>query len=138
MAKKLQAKNLRTKLPPLDVGENARAMLSKRFTQSPDFFSVYANDVQLQTSPFDVRMILGEMGDSDSGTATLQVKLLGEVRFSVELAKRLTQILAEQLRGYEERFGEIPAFKHEVKLPGTMSADQPVRALNTRPQSDAK
>ena len=77
--------------------------------KSPGFVSIYANDVQVQTSPWDIRLLLGEIanfGAQDDLVVT--VNLLADLRFSPQLAKRLTVILAEQLRLYEEKFGRIP------------------------------
>ena len=58
-------------------------------------------------------MILGEIGDTSTvdDTAVVNVKQLGEMRLSPQLAKKLVQIMAEQLKAYEEQFGEIPGAK---------------------------
>src|SRR5690242_11723065 len=80
--------------------------LQRRNIRSPQFFSVYANDVQLQTTPWDMRFTLGEVIDEENGI--LGVNQLGELRMSPQLAKRLAAIMAEQLKAYEMRFGEIP------------------------------
>jgi hypothetical protein len=78
-------------------------------TKSADFFSVYTNDITLQTSAWDLRMVLGEVGDiSADEPAVIRIKSLGEVHMSPQLAKRLVRILVEQLKAYEGQFGEIP------------------------------
>jgi hypothetical protein len=84
--------------------------IKREDTTSPDFFSVYVNDIQVQTTPWDIRLMLGEIGGIPSeGNPIIRVKQLGEVRMSPQLAKRVMTIITEQLRTYEERFGEIPA-----------------------------
>ncbi len=56
-----------------------------------------------------MRCIFGEITDPiTAGQTVLTVKQLGEFRMSLQLAKKLTMIMLEQLRDYEERFGEIP------------------------------
>jgi hypothetical protein len=84
-------------------------------TRSANFVSIYTNDIQLMTSSWDIRMILGELGDSPSGdNSTVGITQLGEVRMSPQLAKKLTLILIEQLKAYEQQFGEIPLAKEQA------------------------
>lgn len=86
-----------------------RVPSSKRATTRADtYFSVYTNDLQLQTSPWDVRLIIGEILDPDTENNILNVKQLGEIRMSPQIAKSLTMFLAEQLKNYEASFGPIP------------------------------
>jgi hypothetical protein len=82
--------------------------LHREKSKSGNFFSIYANDIQVQTGPWDVRLILGEIGSTATRTPELFVEELGQIRISPQLAKKLTMILAQQLKAYEERFGEIP------------------------------
>ncbi|MEO8097808.1 MAG: DUF3467 domain-containing protein [Acidobacteriota bacterium] len=74
------------------------------------YFSIYANDLQVQTSIWDMRIKLGEV-DADQSRGKLRVKSFGEVRISPQLAKKLTMILILQLKGYEEKHGQIPTQK---------------------------
>lgn len=77
--------------------------------RSPNFVSLYANDVQVQTTPWDVRLILGEIGiEETDGRQVVHVQQTAELRMSLQLAKRLILIITEQLVGYEENFGPIP------------------------------
>jgi hypothetical protein len=81
-------------------------------TRSPAFVSIYVNDVQVYTSPWDMRLVLGEMGDTlVADTTSVNIKELGELRMSPQLAKKLTMIIVDQLKEYERRFGEIPLSK---------------------------
>ncbi len=77
-------------------------------SRSPTFVSLYTNDVQVMTSPWDLRMILGELGDPVFPTS-VQVLQLGEIRMSPQIAKKLTMILIDQLRKYEQFYGVIPS-----------------------------
>jgi hypothetical protein len=90
----------------LDTGI-IRANLNRRVTPSPTFVSLYANDVQVQTTPWDIRLVFGEIGDASEDGSGVDVRRLGEVRLSLPLTKKLTLILVQQLQAYEERIGQI-------------------------------
>lgn len=79
-------------------------------TKSEKFCSLYVNDIEVQTSAWDLRLFLGEMCDTElkDNQATVHITRLGEVRMSPQLAKRLTLLLADQLKAYEINFGPIP------------------------------
>jgi len=65
--------------------------------------SVYANDTQLELSPWDVRFIFGVIDEvATPDKATTVVKQVGEVRMSLPHAKRVAQILVAHLAHYEE------------------------------------
>src|ERR1700693_4324998 len=104
--KKHQA-NVETSVPVPAI----RASPARReLTKSADFFSIYTNDVLIHTSPWDVRLVLGEIGDVQAPTV-VNVRLLGELRISPQLAKKVAMLMIEQLKIYEARFGEIPGIK---------------------------
>ena len=89
--------------------EIVRANVERENFAEPGFVSLYVNDTQVQISPWDVRMIFGEIADpATKERPTVRVKSLGEVRMSPQHAKRLVKILARLLVGYEKRFGVIP------------------------------
>jgi hypothetical protein len=112
MARKSQSKKTEVTLSPdTKSTEVPDAEFKREVTKSPNFFSVYANDIQVQTSPWDIRFVLGEMGDVSPDPATVNVRQVGELRISPQLAKHLAMIILGQLREYERRFGEIPAIK---------------------------
>jgi hypothetical protein len=78
--------------------------------ESPSFVSLYANDINIQTGPWDVRLLLGEVRTVPTQeTPIMKVKEIGEVRISPQMAKQLTILLIEQLQVYESQFGPIPA-----------------------------
>jgi hypothetical protein len=86
-----------------------RANVNRKQERSPDYFSVYANDLQMQTTPWDIRLIFGLITSVPiDSTGVVTVTQIGELRLSPQLAKLVTMVLTQQLRGYEEQFGEIP------------------------------
>jgi Protein of unknown function (DUF3467) len=89
-----------------------RQDVNREVVKSPDCFHVYVNDVQVQTSPWDMRLILGRVDEpATPGKPTVTIKQLGELHMSLELAKRLAMMVIAQLQAYEGRFGRIPAPK---------------------------
>jgi hypothetical protein len=113
MAKKHPVKAEPPIYPPVvSAFRHLTAPPQRDLTKSADFFSIYTNDLQIQTSSWDVRMTLGESGDVSTGDpAVVSIKLLGELRMSPQLAKKTALILIEQLKAYEEQFGQIPGPK---------------------------
>jgi hypothetical protein len=88
-----------------------RGNVNRHITVSPSFVSLYANDTQLQTTPWDVRLIFGEIDVERSGKGigvVVNVTQVGEVRMSPQHAKRVVMLLAKQLQAYEQSFGPIP------------------------------
>lgn len=108
MARKHQAVARRT--PIVDVGPPSVSPGHRQTSKSETFFSIYTNDIMVQTSPWDVRLTLGELGDTetDGDKMIVRINQLCEVRMAPQLAKKLVLILAEQLKSYEANFGEIP------------------------------
>ena len=105
LKKTLQSRALTSKVD----GQVPKQQLERLEIKVDQYFSIYANDVRLQTGVWDVRIKLGEI-DGDSPDK-LTIKVFGEVRMSPQLAKRLTILLASQLKTYEEKFGPIPETK---------------------------
>jgi hypothetical protein len=86
-----------------------QAVAKRENIKSPEFFSIYANDVQVQTTPWDMHLTLGTIDSvTRSDQPVAQIQQMGELRISVQLAKILTKIMADQLQAYEQRFGAIP------------------------------
>jgi hypothetical protein len=85
-----------------------RANINRQVEESPTFASLYANDTQLQITAWDVRMIFGVIVDSPTTERqTVLVRTLGEVRMSPQHAKKVSMILTQQLKRYEENIGPI-------------------------------
>jgi|SRR5579884_3327122 len=102
------------KKPTNGAGPKSQSATVERREKAPNFVSLYSNDIQVQTSPWDVRLVLGSVIDPPTpDDPVLRVVQVGEVRFSPQLAKRLIEIIATQLKTYEERFGEIPVPPNE-------------------------
>jgi|SRR5579863_3822422 len=84
--------------------------VKRELKQSPDFRTLYANDIQVQTTPWDLRLTFGQMKAPTEPTAPprIEVTEVSEVFMSPQLAKKMALIIIEQLRSYEEAVGEIP------------------------------
>ncbi len=86
-----------------------RANLNRETVTAPNFASLYANDTQVQVTPWDIRLIFGEITEPPTeDRPTVVVKLTGEVRMSPQHAMKLAMILLGQLKQYEQAFGQIP------------------------------
>lgn len=116
MAKKRQAEAKKipdvSNAPTIEADQKhetiIRANINRKIVVSPTALSIYTNDVQVQTTPWDVRLILGEIAEVSADGAAVTIRQLGDVRLSLPLTKRLTLILIQQLKAFEERFGQIP------------------------------
>ena len=85
-----------------------RANVKRLVETSSAFASYYANDTQVQTTPWDVRFMFGVITDVEPETVTARVERPVDVRISLPHAKRLLAILSDQLRQYESNIGFIP------------------------------
>ncbi|HEV8641379.1 MAG TPA: DUF3467 domain-containing protein [Methylomirabilota bacterium] len=95
----------------VDSGADAivRANVKRTIVFAPNFISLYTNDTQVQVSPWDVRLIFGEISEPPtSERPEVVIKATGEVRMSPQHAKRILQILADTLATYERSVGPIP------------------------------
>ena len=77
--------------------------------RSPDFKAYYANETQIQTGPWDVRLVFSttELDEADS-VRTLTSRQVAEVRMSHQMAMTVVEILTGQLKGFEQKVGKIP------------------------------
>jgi hypothetical protein len=79
---------------------------SQEAVKSPDYLSVYANNVHLAASVFDFALTFGEMTEeSKNGRTIINQKV--RVILSKEMTKVLLALLQTNIQGYEEQFGEI-------------------------------
>ena len=111
MAKKLPAKAVNdSKRQAQESGapQIVRANVNREVVESTTFVSLYANDTQIQLSPWDVRLIFGLISEPATVERPVIVKTIGEVRMSPQHAKKVVQILERQLRVYENTLGSIP------------------------------
>ena len=89
--------------------EIVRANVNREALKSDQFVSIYANDTQFQVSPWDVRLVFGVIDELPTKERpTILVQTLAEVRMSPQHAKKVTMVLLEQLKAYEENVGPIP------------------------------
>ena len=96
------------------IGIPKKSMGIRKTERAADFKSIYANDIQLQTTQWDVRLILGVIDDLPTEEQPfVKVNQMGELRISPQMARQLLVILATQLRDYEARFGPVPSAKQD-------------------------
>ena len=80
------------------------------YVKTPDFRSIYSNNVVFTAALFDFSMIFGEVIEKEqisqtTGNVTVEQKV--KIIMSPLHAKLFLQVAARQLRAYEQRFGEI-------------------------------
>ena len=69
------------------VDQIIRANVNRETAPGPDFVSLYANDTQVQISPWDFRIIFGLITEMPSvASPSVSVKLIGEARMSPQRA----------------------------------------------------
>lgn len=90
------------------VAAIVRANVNRVVTTASTFGSYYANDTQVQTTPWDVRFIFGQITEIEPEQNRAVVQQVAEVRMSPQHAKKLVAILQQQLQSYEARIGAIP------------------------------
>jgi hypothetical protein len=109
------ASDINTVAPAGVTAEVGRANINRVVTASPSFVSIYANDVQVQTTPWDIRLIFGTIQDLPDGLeGTARVMQMADLHISPQLAKTLAVILIQQIAGYEANFGTIPQPRERV------------------------
>jgi hypothetical protein len=92
-----------------DPPEVVRANIDREVILSPDFVSLYANDTQVQITPWDIRFMFGVVQDPpNKERPTVLVKQVGEVRMSPQHAKVVALVLLRQIQNYEKVVGQIP------------------------------
>jgi hypothetical protein len=92
-----------------EVEEPKAVRVTRTNERSDAFLTIYANDAQVQTTPWDIRLTFGQIIGAPTGAnASLVVKETAEVYMSPQFAKRVAMVLIEQLRGYEETVGAVP------------------------------
>lgn len=74
--------------------------------QKEGFINIYANNVHLTASIFDFSLTFGEItGEKQDGKNLVEQK--ARVILSKEMTKVLAELLAGNIKAYEEQFGEI-------------------------------
>lgn len=74
--------------------------------QAEGHFDLYANNAQVVTSYFDFQLSFGEV--LEASKEKLVTEDMITIKMSPQLAKRLRDILGEQVSQYEGKYGVIP------------------------------
>lgn len=89
---------------------SAESLLLKKDRQetvkSPEYISIYSNNIQLMASVFDFSLTFGEMTDEVIGGQAV-VNQKARVILSKEMTKVLWALLDTNIKSYESQFGEI-------------------------------
>ena len=72
-----------------------------------NYTRIYANNIQVGFSSWDMRITFGELVDGPDGSLT-KVAERATVTMSLHHAKAAIHVLMEQLTALEKQFGEIP------------------------------
>lgn len=74
----------------------------------------YANWVSIESSLFDINLLFGQ--DISQGNGKIVKEPLAQVFMSPQHAKVFTLMLMQNIKQYEEKFGEIHVPQFEVKM----------------------
>jgi spore coat protein CotH len=86
-----------------------RANIKRVITQDSNFVSLYSNDTQIQITPWDVRLVFGEISEGATPERPeVSIKSNGQVTMSPQHAKKVAEILISSLAKYEQTFGPLP------------------------------
>jgi DNA-binding ferritin-like protein (Dps family) len=73
---------------------------------SPTFVKIYTNNVAFGATNWDTYLVLGEiLGLDENGKAVVEQK--AKVNMTREFMKALSNLLVQNIKEYEEKFGEI-------------------------------
>jgi hypothetical protein len=87
------------------IGEGVQQIQKVNAVQSPQYVSVYANNVQVTTNYFDTAMIFSEMLGAQENVLSVEQKV--RVVISLPQLKLLALSLIQQIDAYEKRFTAI-------------------------------
>ena len=73
--------------------------------RSPNFVNCYTNNVEISSSPWDMRFMFGEIMGMKDGQ--ISVEEHAQIVMSLQHAKVFAAILVQQIEQIEQRFGEI-------------------------------
>jgi uncharacterized protein DUF3467 len=73
--------------------------------KSPLYRSIYANNTSFQSNAFDFAMIFGEIQEADEKKVTVEQGV--RVIMSPLHAKVFSGVMLQNIKNYEDRFGEI-------------------------------
>lgn len=75
--------------------------------KSLDHKTIYSNVVRIGITPFDIKIVFGQVADSIPGDPAQQVDDLATVIMSAEEAKAMIPFLQQAVQSYEAQYGEI-------------------------------
>ena len=73
--------------------------------RSPLYRSIYANNTAFQSNAFDFSMIFGEIQEADDKKVLVEQEV--RVTMSPLHAKVFSGVMLQNIKNYEDRFGEI-------------------------------
>jgi hypothetical protein len=86
-----------------------RANAAREVVTSDSFVSLYVNDTQIEVTPWDFKLIFGEItSPATPESLVTRIKTTAEVRMSPQHVKKLVEILTLTVQRYEAAMGEIP------------------------------
>jgi len=105
-----------------DVGEpETIAAGDATHFQSPKYVTVYANQVQMANTPWDIQMVFSSF--QASGNGKVAIEELATIIMSPVHAKVMAKVLITQLRAYEAQFGVIPNLPTNLELKAQAAAE---------------
>jgi hypothetical protein len=111
MAKKAEKQAQTTAAAKDTDSQIIRANINRELVPAAQYVSLYANDTQVQVTPWDIRIMFGlitAVESSEGQSAAITVSQIGEVRMSPQHAKRVAIVLMQQIQNYEKTVGPIP------------------------------
>lgn len=104
------------------MAKNDQPKRKRVANKSPQYFSLYANDVQSMLTVWDLRLVFGEIESATPGE--LVVTTHCDVVMSPMHAKSLLRMLTRVMSDYEKKFGPIrlpDEVEHQLSEPSTDS-----------------
>lgn len=97
---------------------------------SENFVKIYANNVGIGASNWDVSITFGEiLGLADDGQPVVEQKV--KVNMTREFMKALSNLLVQNVKAYEEQFGEID-FERMFAITEKLEAEAAKKAIGKR------
>lgn len=87
--------------------EDVAKLQSFNNRRSPNYASIYANNVAYSMNVFDITLIFGEVDDFNQETNVITVDQKVKVMMAPTQAKLLRDALIKVVADYEQKFGEV-------------------------------
>lgn len=102
--------------------------------QSPTFIKVYTNNVLFGATNWDTHLVFGEiLGLDGNGKAVVEQKV--KVNMTREFMKALSNLLTQNIKEYEEKFGEI-SFDNLAIITDDLQASAQAKLLVKKPTEE--